>query len=201
MRSTPQGSDRSIAVYRTLPARIIGWGMALGVIGIGFVVVRTEAQLGRPVLPPVAIALTILAVVWVVLLRPHVELRRDGVTHRNLLTDTDVPFSRLQEVGHQWALELTDTAGRRHSAWAVPKQREFSARRRFDDFAETTSRRRGRPGTTAIVVADDVQREWQRWRLEGGVVEPDAPARRQWAWSALGPLGGAAVLLLLALLL
>lgn len=201
MSGTEQEPPTTVAVYRTLPARLVGWGMVLGVLGIGFVVVRTEVLLGRPVLLPVAIVLCLLSLVWVVLLRPDVELRTDGVLHRNLVTDTEVPFSRLQDVGHQWALELTDTSGHKHSSWAVPKQREFSARRRFDDFAETTARKRARPGTTAIAVADDVHREWQRWKLAGGRVEPDAPALRRWAWPALVPMGVSLALLVLALAL
>jgi hypothetical protein len=201
MSGTEHDQPTVVAVYRTLPARIIGWGMVLGVLGIGFVVVRTEVLSGRSVLVPVAIVVSLVSLVWVVLLRPDVELRTDGVVHRNLLSDTLVPFSRLQEVGHRWALELVDTAGRKHSSWAVPKQREFSARRRFDDFAETTARRRARPGTTAIAVADDVQREWQRWRLAGGRTEEGEPATRTWAWAAVVPLVVSAALLVLAVLL
>ncbi len=190
-----------LGVYRTLPARIVGWLMVGGAMLFGFTVIRTEAQLGRSVLLPMAVVLVVVSVVWAVLLRPHVELRADGVTNRNVVTDTHVPFSRLAEVGHQWALELIDTSGHRHSSWAVPKQREFSARRRFDDFAETTSRRRGRPGTTAMVVADDVQRAWQRWKLGGGHVEPDMPAARRWAWSSVLPLVLSLALLTVAVLL
>lgn len=190
-----------LGVYRTLPSRIVGWAMVGGALVFGFTLVRAEDQLGRSVLLPVAVVLTLVSVVWAVLLRPRVELRADGVTHHNVVTDTEVPFSRLTEVGHQWALELTDTSGRRHSSWAVPKQREFSARRRFDEFGETTSRRRARPGTTAIVVADDVQRAWQRWKHDGGQVEPDTAATRQWAWSCLVPLLVSLALLALAVLL
>lgn len=200
---TPKG-DRSapmLGVYRTLPSRIVGWVMVGGAVVFGFTVLNAEASLDRSALFPVAVVLTVVSVVWAVLLRPHVELRADGVTHRNIVTDTEVPFSRLAEVGHQWALELTDTSGQRHSSWAVPKQREFSARRRFDDFGETTSRRRGRPGTTAMVVADDVQRAWQRWKHAGGTVEADQPATRQWAWSAVIPLLVSLALLAVAILL
>lgn len=188
-----------LAVYRTLPARIVGWAMVTGALAFGFAVVQTELQREGTVLVPLAVVVLVVAVVWAVLLRPHVELRADGVTQRNIVTDTEVPFSRLAEVGQQWALELTDTSGRRHSAWAVPKQREFSARRRFDDFAETTSRRRARPGITAAVVADDVQRAWHRWKLAGGHVEQDRAAHRQWAWSSLAPVLAALLLLGLAI--
>ncbi|MGI8949124.1 MAG: hypothetical protein ACR2FV_14365 [Ornithinimicrobium sp.] len=205
--SEPEDDERRatagamLGIYRTLPSRIVGWAMVGGAMVFGFAVIRTEVQLGRSVLLPVAVVLSLVSVVWAVLLRPHVELRADGVTNHNVLTDAEVPFSRLAEVGHQWALELVDTSGRRHSSWAVPKQREFSARRRSDDFAETTSRRRGRPGTTAMVVADDVERAWQRWKHSGGRVETDTPVTRQWAWASVVPLLGSLALLAVAVLL
>lgn len=189
-------------VYRTLPARIVGWALVGAVLVGGLLTVQAEVELGRSVLLPLAVCATVLSVVWVVLLRPLVELHTDKVVLRNLVRDVEVPFAALAEVGHQWALELTDTAGRRHSAWAVPKQREYSARRRSDDFAETTARRRGRPGTTALVVADDVQRVWQRWRLGGepGVgAGSDPVVSQRWALSALAPLGLSLAFLLLVL--
>lgn len=201
MTTPPPPTTGLIAVYRTLPARLVGWSIAGATLVGGFLTVRAEAAIGGSVLVPLAVSVAIIAVAWVLLLRPLVELHGDRVVQRNLLRDVEVPFGRLAEVRHDWALELVDTAGRTHSSWAVPKQREFSARRASDDFAETTARRRARPGTTAIVVADDVQRAWQRWRLAGGVAEDGAPAHHRWAWSALLPLATSLVCLVLALLL
>lgn len=201
MSTSETGGTGLVAVYRTLPARLVGWSIAGAVVLGGFLTVRAEAELGRSVLVPLAVSVALLVLVWVVLLRPLVELHTDRVVLRNLVRDVEVPFDRLGDVGHQWALELIDTSGRTHSSWAVPKQREYSARRMSDDFAETTARKRARPGTTAMVVADDVQRAWQKWRHTGGVAEPDATAHQRWAWSALAPLGAALVALALALAL
>lgn len=159
---------------------------AVGVVG--YTVVSSELSLGRGVLFPVSAVCFVAVLIWILLLRPSVELRSESVTQRNILKDTTVPFSRLSDITYEWSLELTDTAGRRHSSWAVPKQREFSARRAFDNFSETTARRKARPGTTAQTVAGDVQREYQRWLLDGGALAADAQAEPQWALAAVLPL-------------
>lgn len=195
----PEGGE-ILEVYRTLPARILGWSMVVVVGIVGVVIVRSEYLLGADILVPSAGILCVIALVWVLLLRPAVELRSASVVSRNILRDTVVPFARLGEVTYQWSLELTDTSGRTWSSWAVPKQREFSARRSFDDFGETT-RRKSRPGTTAQSVAGDVEREHQRWLLAGGTLLPDAPAHTSWAPQAVAPLLSALTFLLLAIAL
>ncbi len=197
----PQAGGELIAVYRTLPARILGWGIVASAATVGFIVIRGELALGRNPLLPLASVLFVVASSWVLLLRPAVELRSESVIQRNILRDITVPFARLQDIGYQWSLELTDTSGDMHSSWAIPKQREFSARRAFDKFGETTTRRKGRPGTTAQVVAGDVQREYQRWKLDGGRLERGASACRAWAMPAVAVLTGSLVLLVVATLL
>ncbi|MGB7448899.1 MAG: hypothetical protein WA892_07190 [Ornithinimicrobium sp.] len=190
-----------LGVYRTLPARLLGWAIVVTASLVGFVVIRGELSLGRNVLFPVAALGFVVTVVWVLLLRPRVELRTESVTQRNILRDVVIPFERLAEIGSRWALELTDTAGRTYSSWAVPKQREFSARRAFDDFSEATTRRSARPGITAKVVAGDTHRAFQRWQMDGGTAQPGARALRTWALSAVAPLAASCALLALAVVL
>ncbi|MGB3684703.1 MAG: hypothetical protein WA991_02630 [Ornithinimicrobium sp.] len=197
---SPDSLGDLLDVYRTLPARILGWVMVAVIATVGFVIVRSEYLLGRNVLVPLAGMLLVIALIWVFLLRPAVELRSASVTSRNILRDTVVPFSRLASVDFQWSLEVTDTAGRTWSSWAVPKQREFSARRAFDDFGETT-RAKSRPGTTAQVVAGDVERAYQRWLFNGGSLSPNASAHTAWALQAIVPLVGAVAFLAIALAL
>lgn len=198
--SPRQGAGKMVGVYRTLPARVLGWSMMAVVGAVGFVIIRSEYLLGRSVLVPLAATLFVIAIIWILLLRPVVELRSESVVSRNILRDTVIPFGALAEVSYQWSLEVTDTAGRTWSSWAVPKQREFSARRSFDDFGETT-RRKSRPGTTAQVVANDVEREHQRWLLDGGALSPGAKAHTFWAPLAIYPLLAATAFLALAVLL
>lgn len=198
-----------VATYRTLPARVLGWAMIVTAAAVGYIVIRGELALGQDVFFPVASLCFVMVVAWVVLLRPRVELRSESVTQRNILRDTVVPFSRLKDVKYQWALELIDTGGCKHSSWAIPKQREFSARRGFDKFAETTARKKAKPGPTAQAVAGDVLREHQRWLLGGGKLEPStavassdkaAPGQRaRWAMPAVAPLGLSIMALVVAI--
>src|SRR5690606_8575702 len=187
--------------FRTLPARIFGWSLVVITVVLAVLLVRSEQQRELDILAPIAVTGFVVAVVWVGLLRPCVVLRPDGVILRNLLTDTIVPFSRLQDVGREWALELVDGTGRKHSAWAVPVRRDFRPRGNIDRYAGGASRGRAREGVPADGVAGHVEHRWQRWKLEGGQFEPDQPATRQWAMGALVPLLGAAVLVVAAFLL
>jgi hypothetical protein len=185
-------------VFRTLPARVFGWSLVVVTVALAVMLVRSEQERELDILTPVAVTGFVVAVVWVGLLRPCVVLRPDGVVLRNLLTDTTVPFSRLQEVGRDWSLELVDGTGRKHSAWAVPVRRDFRPRGNIDRYAEATTRGKAREGVHADVVAGHVEHRWQRWKLEGGQVEPGQPATKVWATGALVPLLGAAVLVVAA---
>ncbi|MFB9731129.1 hypothetical protein [Ornithinimicrobium kibberense] len=219
-RGTAEGSGRltgpPLRVYRTMPARLMGWVLVVGAgVLAALTVVDVVAGHRAGLLPPVALVVGLGALGWVLFLRPSVRLHEDGVVLGNLVTDTTVPFAAVEEVTHQWALELVDRQGRRHSAWAVPVKRERVRRQAVDDFAETTVRRRGDAGTTAQGVADEVQRALQRWRLDGGELAPDgggdlapggkdpvppvAPVQRP-AWGAVVVLAVAVALVVLALL-
>ncbi|WP_151526193.1 hypothetical protein [Serinicoccus kebangsaanensis] len=205
MAGTADGlSGEVIAVYRTLPARILGWLM---VAGAGVLAALTVWDVGsgqrEGILGAVALVLGLAAVAWALFLRPHVVLREDGVLLANIVADTVVPFAAVDEITHQWALELHDTDGQRHSAWAVPAKRERTPHRSVDDFAETTTRR-GDGGHTAQSVADQAQRALQRWRLDGGQLAADgrgAAVRTDLAWPAIAVLALAVAVAVLAILL
>lgn len=202
----PPGTDTAlsgdvIGTYRTLPARIMGWAMVAGAAIMATLTV-IDISMGREggLLFPIALICGIAAISWALFLRPRVRVRTDGVEIDNVVTDTVVPFGAVEQITHQWALELHDTGGRRHSAWAVPVRREWSRRKEIDDFAETT-RRRGSAGTTAQGVADEAQRALQRWRLDGGQLQP-SPTRavQRISWPAVAVLSVALVLAVLAVL-
>lgn len=197
-----QLSGELIGVYRTMPARILGWTMIVGAALLGALTAwdlatgRTEGVLGA-----IALIGGIAAAAWALFLRPHVRLQADGVVLANVVSNTVVPFDAVDEITHHWALELHDTQGRRHSSWAVPVKRERVRRRHVDDFAETTTRR-GEGGVTAQGVADVAQRSLQRWRLDGGQLssQPHAGVRRELSWPAIAVLGVAVVVGVLAVL-
>lgn len=176
-----------LRVYRTLPARIMGWSLVAGAgVLAALTLVDVVAGHRTGLLPPTALVVGLAALGWVLFLRPSVRLHEDGVVLGNVVTDTTVPFAAVEEVTHQWSLELHDRDGRRHGSWAVPVKRERVRRRPVDDFAETTVRRRGDAGTTAQGVADEVQRAHQRWRLDGGELDAGAPGAQGYAAAAHG---------------
>lgn len=193
-----------LGTYRTLPATILGWAMVAGAALLALLTVLDVSQ-GREenLLLPAALVVGIAVGAWALFLRPHVRLHTDGVLLANIVTDSVLPFAAVEEITHQWALELHDTQGRRHSSWAVPVKRERVRREQIDDFAETTVRRRGSAGRTAQGVADEVQRAFQRWRLDGGQLSgptEQVVATKQPAWVPVGALGLALLLMALAVL-
>lgn len=204
-RTRPDGAP--LRIYRTVPSQVIGWGMVGGALLLSLLTARDliEGRTSGPVdvVPPLALIVGVAAVAMVLFLRPKAVLYPDRVELTNVLSDVVVPFTRVEDVTFQWALELHDDQGRRHSAWAVPVRREMVRRRSIDDFAETT-RRRGSAGTTAQTAADEVLRALGRWRLEGGEAAADAPdaprVTQTVAWPAVVALGLAIALAVAALL-
>ena len=200
----PTSTDAPLHVYRTGPARVVGWGMVAAALVLSALTVR-DLLTGREhtLIPPLALIVGVAAAGWVLFLRPRAALFEDRVELTNLVTDTVVPFAVVEEVTHQWALELHDKEGHRHSAWAVPVRREMTRRRTVDDFAETT-RRRGSAGMTAQGAADEVLRQISRWKLAGGespAASPTEPqVRTTVAWPAVAVLGVAVVLAVAAIL-
>jgi hypothetical protein len=181
--------------------------MVAGAVGlIGLTVLDVMRGSYRGLAWPAALVVAVATTGWALFLRPHVELRTDGVVLANIVTDTTVPFAVVEDVTDRWALELHDVDGRRYTSWAVPVRRAWVRRTELDDFAETT-RRRGSAGTTAQGVADDVQRALQRWRLDGGELRQPSPtssdrvgASQRVSWSSAAALSLSAALLVLAAL-
>lgn len=191
------GADRT---FRTLPARVFGWALVVACVVLGVLITRGEQERDLSVLTPIAVMTLIIALVWVVLLRPCVRLSRTAIHLSNLVTDVDVPYEHVERIGSRWALEVIDTAGRTHSSWAVPARRDYGLRRPVDSYAEATTKGTSRESVHAGHVRGHVEHAVQRWQMEGGVTEEGQRARVRWAWSALAPLGASVLFLILALL-
>lgn len=196
-QQAPSGPTR---VYRTLPSRVLGWTLVVLAVAGGTVLTLADGIRGWGVLGPISAMTVVAAVVWMALLRPCVEVGPDRVVLRNLLTDVEVPFARLAEVTHVWALELTDTAGTKHSAWAVPVRRDLRLAGRVDRYAESTTRGRAHRGVHAEVLAGEVEEAWQSWRRAGGRTLQGPALPRTFAAASVLPLAVALALILLSLI-
>lgn len=185
-----------------MPARVVGGVIVLGCLVAVVISLVDSRTRGIDLAYPIVIAALVSSIMWMVLLRPSVELSTEGVTLRNVLRDTDVPFDRVASLSHNWAFEVTDTAGQQHSSWAIPRERQLSPRRAQDDFADTTVRKRGRPGMTATTVVDTAERARSAWEVAGGQLLPgEHPAQQRWALEALIPLAASLVALLVLLII
>src|SRR5690606_21868207 len=130
--SSPPTGER-VRVYRTVPARVIGWTMVAGAAVLSVLtVVDMVTGSHRGLTWPAALVVAVAAAAWALFLRPHVELRTDGMVLANIVTDTTVPFAVVEEVTGRWALELHVAGGRRYSSWAIPVRREWVRRNSID---------------------------------------------------------------------
>lgn len=187
--------------FRTLPARVIGLGLVVVCVVMGVLLTRGEQERDLSILTPIAVMGFVIAVVWVVLLRPCVRLSRTGIQLSNLVTDVDIPYEHVERVGNRWALEVVDTAGRTHSSWAVPARRDYGLRRPIDSYAEATQKGKARESVHAEHVRGRLEHAIQRWQMEGGITEDGQRAQVRWAWAALGPLFVTLAFLIVALLI
>lgn len=184
--------------YRTLPARVFGGVIVIAAVVLAAVIGVGEWRVGNNPLTPAAVMLVVVSVTWIFLLRPAVVIRPDSVDLRNVFTDVVVPYARLDRAEQQWALELIDNAGVKHSSWAIPVRRELRPRKNVDRYAEATTRGKASEGNNAEVLAGRVEQALQTWKLDGGISEPGVGGERTLAWAAVGPAIGAVAVTFLA---
>jgi hypothetical protein len=124
---------RPTYVIRTRWARaiaVVGWAACLA-YAVSVVADRGTIATGHLAWPALA-ALLVHALWW----RPAVEVSDGGITVRDLLRTTHVPWPAVREIGERWSLSIVTPSGQVGS-WALPAssparraQREARARRR-----------------------------------------------------------------------
>ncbi|MBW8173715.1 hypothetical protein K0651_11720 [Ornithinimicrobium sp. Arc0846-15] len=198
--STPEPTRTH--TFRTLPARIVGAVIVTGALVAVVISLVDSRTRGLDLVYPLLIAGIVAGLMWMLLLRPSVEVWSDRVVLRNVFRDTTVPFAHVQSFSHEWAFEVTDTTGHRHNSWAIPRERQLTPRRAREDFADTTVRGRSKPGMTATLVVDHAEKARSAWSIADKQQTPDQPAvTAQWAWTSLVPVALLVVALAVVLIL
>ncbi len=162
------------------------------------------------------VALSLLA--WAIFVRPAVVLTQVGVTLRNIVRETHIPWSQVDDTGSRWNLKVWTTDGASYGSWAIAAQRPHSPRaqrgmggfgglgpgaptgRDIDAPAHLNPTQRSQ---SAGSVAEKVQQGRRDYDLavgDGQVPAADGSARRVPAWPGIAALGGAVVLTALGFL-
>lgn len=71
-----------------------------------------------------------LLVVWVIFLRPCVQLTQAGVVMRNIVRDVRCGWPSIDLIEQRWNLKVYDAQGKGHGSWAVTAQRPRRTGRR-----------------------------------------------------------------------
>lgn len=167
--------------------------------GVFLVLIVVDSGFGKPAefLWPLAGLLLI----WIVFLRPCVELTQAGVVIRNLVRDVRAGWPAIDLVEQRWNLKVYDANGKGYGSWAITSQRPRRVNRRtgihagpgfgeIDPHNPTASVMAPRPGSAAGVAAairdgqldyaDAVRRDPSVQAADTLHVEP--------AWPAIGAL-------------
>lgn len=113
---TTDPGARAQRTYRQRSQLALGWSL-VGLCGLLLLSVAARWPADRG---PAYLAWLVLAASlgWVLLIRPHVRVDRDGVTLANLVRDVSVPWSLLDDVDCRWNLTLY-AGERRFVSWAL----------------------------------------------------------------------------------
>jgi hypothetical protein len=143
----------------------VGLAAVCGVLGaiLLFSMARSWGDYPRPLFA--AWVLLALAFVWSVFARPAVVLDAEGVTVRNVMRDTRIPWARLTEVEARWNLKVF-AGDRGYTAWAISAQIKPAKRISGGSFGglsplrqdrQASARSTAAPKVTAATVASSIE--------------------------------------------
>lgn len=107
--------------------------------------------------------------VYVLLWRPRLLVRTDGLTVNNLLRDHDIPFSELAALRVVQSVSFDTTSGR-IASWGAPGAGKLGPRRAGTGPAGLTAL----PHTQTVI-----QNAWDAWERNHGPLGLDTPDQRQ----------------------
>jgi hypothetical protein len=188
-------------VFRSTVARVVAWiFIVFAAVNLVDVVLRGRGEIGR-IAFAVLVALALVA--FVLGLRPAVVADSRHVLLRNLLRDVSVPWGAVTAIDSTDALRVHagPTVFRSWSIASGNRARRRALRAQADAAQGTAARDPAVPSgiagrTHADFVVDQLTEVWRARRAEVG----GAPQVR-WSWVAVACLGGAALLVVGAVLI
>ena len=188
-------SDKTSTTQHVIRQRSpLGLAAACGATGLVLLVSMAWHWADDPQPLFVAWVLFFMALVWSLFVRPAVLLDEEGVTLRNVVKDTHIPWVRMTDVEFRWNIKVF-VGDRAYTAWAISSQAErpkgasggmFTMMPgRMDklagaDAAPSTSA----PKVTAFLVAraiEQAKEEYEEAVASGKIpAAPDAQVRITW---------------------
>lgn len=164
---------RPTRVFRTAVARFLAWAAVfLAALALVALAVRDPQDLLHS--GPVAVLFAV--VMWVSLELPHVTVSDGGVTVRNVLRTTHVPWPTFTGLDSTWSLVLHTTEGDVGS-WAIPAPSGFAARASRDVRGQAG---RGVNATTVALAIGERHRELVDAGFLGRRTLQRVPVERRW---------------------
>ncbi|KNX37828.1 hypothetical protein VV01_12780 [Luteipulveratus halotolerans] len=103
-----------------MTAQVAGWFLVVVAAGLSLLSLLEDAN-GKVEILLWSGAVALIA--WVVLLRPSVQLRQDGVHIHNLVRDVHLPWPQVDVLESRWNLKVFTPDDDGYSAWAISAQR------------------------------------------------------------------------------
>ena len=183
-------------------------GVLLAIICLAFVVaiIIDDASHLTALLWPIAGLL----VVWVIFLRPCVQLTQAGVVLRNLVRDEVFGWPAIDLIEQRWNLKVFDAEGHGYGSWAITAQRPRRSSRRGllpggnlgkDEPADLSSAMSTRPGSAANVASAirDAQLDYSSAVQRDSSIKAEDKVVVKPAWPAIAALALAVVCVVIAI--
>ncbi len=184
---------RPTRVFRTAVARFLAWSsVALAALALAYLAVTGGLM---EVLRSGPLAVLFATAMWVGFEQPHVTVSDGGITVRNVLRTTHVPWPTFTGLDSTWSLVIHTTEGDVGS-WAIPAPSGFAARSSRDVAGQ--AERGVNAASVALVIGERHRalRDHLGVRTLGRVT-----LERRWNRGAIASLVGAALAALAGVLL
>jgi hypothetical protein len=188
-------SDKTSTTQHVIRQRSpLGLAAACGATGLVLLVSIAWHWADDPQPLFVAWVLFFMALVWSLFVRPAILLDEEGVTLRNVVKDTHIPWVRMTDVEFRWNIKVF-VGEKAYTAWAISSQAERPKGAaggmltmmpgRLDKFAGSYANpSTSAPKVTAFAVARTIEQakeEYEEAVANGKIpAAPDAQVRSTW---------------------